>query len=400
MKRKTPSINLDHAAATPIDPGVLLSMRSFFTIHQANPSALYKEATFVREKIDEARALVATILEAQPDTVLFTSGGTESCVMAILGVVREAKKNGVKKPHIVTTAIEHHAVLEAVRLAEKEGADVTIVPVTNEGIVRSVDVLEAISPQTVLVSVMYANNELGTIQPISDIGRGILRLRKSTSGMYPIFHTDACQAGQFLDLSVERLHVDLLTLNGSKIYGPKGIGVLYKRRGVPLYPLIPGGGQEFGLRSGTENVPNLIGFSQALQRVRKNLNKESARVEHLRDDLEKFLTKKISHIRINKPKDTKMQLPHFLHVTFFGAEAEALIVYLDAKGIAVASGSACATDKDEASHVLLAAGMSKEEAGQSIRFSLGQETTRDDMAYVKKVIDEVVSAVRKMGSVS
>lgn len=400
MKRNGIQTYFDHAAATPLLPEAFLAMKPYLTTSFANPSALYRNAVHVREAIDQARAAVAHHLQTQPDAIIFTSGGTESCATAILGVVRRAKQHGISAPHIITTAIEHHAVLASVAMAEKEGATVTLIPVNKEGSISLADISNALTPQTVLVSVMYVNNEIGTIAPIADIGRAILKYRKGTQSVYPYFHTDACQAAGTLPLEVEKSHVDLLSLNGSKVYGPKGTGILYIRRGVRIGPLIPGGGQEFSMRSGTENVAGIIGFATAFTFVRQKQEKERRRLIALREYMVKELKTMFPDVIFNGPSNAVLQSPQHLSVTFPGIEAESLIMYLDAKGIALSSGAACAAGSEEGSHVLRACGKTETHIQSTVRFSLGLNTTKKEITLLMRALRDTLPMLLSMQRIS
>lgn len=409
--KKKQLIYLDHAAATPLESGVFQAMKPFFTSQFANPSALYSLGVQAKKRIEESRKKVGEILFAQPDTIYFTSGGTEANNIAIFGVIEELRITNYElreKIHIITTKIEHDSVLRPIQELEKEGVEVTYLDVDENGLISLEELKKALRKETVLVSIMYANNEIGTVQPIADIGREILKWRKNNTTSFPYFHTDACQAANYLDLSVEKLHVDLMTLNGSKIYGPKGVGALYKRRGVVLHAQVYGGRQEKGLRAGTENVPGIVGFATALELVQKK--KENVRIEKLRNYFWESIEKKIPDVFLNgpmqenkktkKPESTQtMRLPSNLNVYFKDIEAEALILYLDSYGISCSSGSACSTESNEPSHVLKACGMSDERAFGSIRFSLGKDTTKKDIDYVMKYLPGVVEEIRKMSRV-
>lgn len=376
------NIYLDHAATTSVAPEVLRAMQPFFSTHSANPSALYKEALVANGALNAARRTCADILRAQPDTIVFTSGGTESNNQAIFGVARAHAKHG---KHIITTKIEHHSVLYPLEALTKWGYEVTYVPVDKDGLVRVDDVIKAIRPDTILISVMYANNEIGTIEPIAEIGRQLLRYRKDKGEVYPFFHTDAAQAAGYLDLDVEKLHVDLMTINGGKIYGPKGSGLLYVRRGIVLEPLMYGGNQERGLRAGTENIPGMVGLAKALELAQKNKDKESKRERELVEFFYKELQKK-AKITLNGPAIGDNRLPNNLNVAFKGVDGEALVIYLDSLGIAAATGSACTAQSREPSHVL-AAIMRKEAAIlSSVRFTIGRSTSKADIAQTLKAI--------------
>ncbi|MFA6161682.1 MAG: aminotransferase class V-fold PLP-dependent enzyme [Patescibacteria group bacterium] len=414
------SVYLDNAAASPLDAKVLKAMLPYFSSIAANPSSLHSAGQAANKAVTQARKSIAEIINGHADEIIFTSGGTESDNLAINGVIAECRttynvqRTNVESglPHVVTTAIEHHAILELLTRLQKKGEiDLTIVKPQKNGVVKVDDVMSAINDRTVLVSVMYANNEIGTIQPIGDIGRAILKYRSSklesrniergtsydVRGTFPLFHSDACQAAGYLDLNVEKLHVDLLTLNGGKIYGPKGIGFLFVRRGVKLAPTVIGGGQERGLRSGTENVPGIVGMAKALELAQKDRDKESKRLAQLRDRLIKGLLR-IPKSRLNG--DPVERLPNNVNISFMDIEGEAAMLYLDAKGISCSTGSACASTSLDPSHVILALGMSYEAAHGSLRFSLGHDTTKSDVDYVIKVMPGIVEMLRKISPVT
>ena len=393
-KRKTQqSVYLDHAAGTPLDAAVFQAMKPYLTEHVANPSALYRGAVQAKQTIEQARKTIASFLHATDDSVIFSRGGTQSINMALLGAARSHRSLG---NHIVTTQVEHHAVLHTLAQLEKEGFEVTYLPVDESGAVSAKQVQEALRHDTILVSVMYANNEIGTIEPIAEIGKMILQRRKKEKTPYPLFHTDACQAAGSLDMSVERLHVDLLSFNGSKIYGPKGVGVLYKRRGVEVDPTLFGGGQEFGFSPGTEDVAGIVGLGTAVSLISETKSENT--IAALRDLLWKEIQTTIEDTVLNGPAREDERLHNNLNVSFLGADAEAIILYLDAKGIQVSSGSACTTDSDELSHVLTACGYDEARMMSSIRFSLGKGTTQNDIEHVLKALSEVVQKVRSMNS--
>ncbi len=394
------SIYLDHAATTPTDKHVLDAMLPYFSEIYANPSSLHAPGQNAGKAVKNARRTIAEILNGHEDEIIFTSGGTESDNLALIGVVR-ATTADIKSvhgpdavPHVITTAIEHPAVLEPLERMKRNG-EITvsrIVPKPN-GIVDVAEIMNAMTEKTVLISVMYANNEIGSIQPIAEIGRAILKYRKQKETAWPLFHSDACQAGSYLDLNVEKLHTDLLTLNGGKIYGPKGIGVLFVRRGTRLTPQSDGGGQERGLRAGTENVPGIIGMAKALQIAQEMRETESVRLSVLRDAFIEGLLR-IPKSRLNG--DAEKRLPNNVNVSFLDIEGEAAMLYLDAKGIACSTGSACASSKLDPSHVVCSLGLSYEAAHGSLRFTMGRSTTTKDVQYVLNVIPGIIERLRKM----
>jgi cysteine desulfurase len=387
--QQTRTIYLDHAAATPLDPQAYEVMKPYLQECFGNPSGLYQQGVLAQQAIETARKSVAQILEALPEEIIFTSGGTESDNLAILGFARAHTKEG---KHLITTAIEHHAVLGAMHQLEKEGFEITYLSPNENGLVSVNQVREALRPDTILISIMYANNEIGTIEPVSDIGNMVQKYRQQTGKIFPVFHTDACQAAGFLELSVEKLHADLLTLNGSKIYGPKGTGILYRRRGIKLQPLQFGGSQERSLRPGTEHVAGIVGFSKALEIVQTLKEKESDRQRSLRDFFIKEVLATISGTRLNGHPNER--LPNNINISFDGVEGEAMLLYLDHEGIAVSTGSACTSQSLDPSHVLIAIGCSLEQAHSSLRFTLGRSTTKEDLVYVLSALIKVVQKLR------
>ncbi len=390
------NVYLDYAAATPLDSQVFSAMEPFLKDSFANPSSLYVAGQKAKKAIEDTRNQIANILHTQKDTIIFTSGATESCNLAIRGVASQ------KKGHIITTSIEHHAVLESINELQKAGFTITYIQPDENGVVNVSAIEKAIRKDTVLISVMYANNEIGSIQPIADIGRMILRWRKKNNTAYPYFHTDASQIPGNATLDVEKLHIDLLTASGAKIYGPKGVGILYKRRGIALQPLMFGGSQEFGYRSGTENTPAIIGFGTALEKIVKEQEKTVQQLAQLRDYFWQCIQKHIPDCAINGPGlgNTTERLVNNLHIHFSGIHAEALLLYLDAYGISVGIGSACTTDNTNPSHVLLAIGKTQKEATSSVRFTLGKHTTKKDIDYVMKYLPDLVRSLRHINTVS
>lgn len=403
VKPKTKKIvYLDHAATTPLDLNVEKAMRPYYTKMFANPSALYDPGREVNGALNDARRQVAEIIGALPDNIIFTSGGTEADNLAIFGVVRAAAKTDPKKKHIITTKIEHHAVLRACETLESEGFDVSYLEPEKTGFVSAKKVIDALRPETILVAVMYANNEIGTVEPLADIGREILKWRKTNNTIYPYFFSDACQAVGALDLNVEKLHVDLMSVNGGKIYGPKGTGFLYRRRGVKIAPLQYGGHQEFGVRAGTENIPGVVGLATAFALAEKKKLKENARLIKLRDYFFAELKKRIPKILLNGPElgDERLRLPNNLNVSFLNIEGEALLLYLNEYGIYCSTGSACDSASLNPSHVLMAIGLPYEYAHGSLRFTLGRETTKLQIDYVLRHLPEIVEKLRSISPVN
>ena len=405
MKKK--EVYLDHAATTYVDPRVTAEMEPYFTVEYGNPSSLYRLGRRAKEAIDGARTRIAKILHSKADEIIFTGSGTESDNLAIFGILRMNALPGEKKGHIVTSVIEHHAVLHAVEALEKEGFEITKVPVSEEGLVDAESIRKALRPDTILVSIMYANNEIGTIQPIAEIGQMIraYRLEKikippvpgDPGAKWPYFHTDACQAAGALNLDTNVLGVDLMTLNGSKIYGPKGVGVLYAKTGIRLKPIAYGGGQEKNLRSGTENVPYIVGMAKALEIADGERGEESARLIGLRDYFIEELQKRIPKVVLNG--HATKRLPNNINVSFLDVEGEAVLLYLDNEGISISTGSACTSTTLDPSHVILALGVPYEYAHGSIRFTLGRKTTKGDLDYVLDVLPRVIERLREISPV-
>lgn len=380
-------IYADHAATTKISNAAKEEMMRVMEESWGNPSSLHTPGQLAKEVLEEARRKIAACLNAAPSEIYFTSGGSEADNQALRSAAYWGAKQG--KRHLVSTAIEHHAILHTLDQLKEEGFEVTLVGVNQNGVVSVEDICRAIRPDTALVSVMYANNEIGTIQPIAEIGRccrehGVL------------FHTDAVQAAAHLAIDVERDAVDLLSLSGHKFYGPRGVGVLYARRGVPLRPLIAGGAQERGKRAGTENLPAIAGMAVALEDAVAKMPQETKRLAALRDKLEAGLSK-LPHTRINGGKAPR--LSGTLNVCFEGIEGESLLLLLDDRGIAASSGSACTSGSLDPSHVLLALGLPHEVAHGSLRLSLGAETTEEDVDIMLKEIPEVVSYLRSISPV-
>ena len=383
----------DYAAITPLDSVVLEAMKPFLETEYANPSSIYAAARITRQAMDDARHIVADIFGAKTTEIVFTSGGTEGNNLAIQTILYTHPGS-----IWVTTNIEHDAVLVQVEHLTSNGHPATIVPVKPNGIVDPQSIVDAINDQTVLVSVMMANNEIGTIQPIADIARAIAKIRVDRIEreiVLPIYlHSDAVQAPNYLDLHVDRLGLDILTLSGSKIYGPRGTGVLYVRHATELGVLFFGGGQERGRRSGTENVPGIVGFATALKLTQVMHSEESHRVARLRDDLLKKLLIEIPDAIVNG--DPKRRLPNNINLTIPNAEGEGMVLYLDNVGILASTGSACSSGDLDPSHVLLAIGRSIKEADQSLRLTLGRDTSEAMCDLVAEKLPEIVKRLREI----
>lgn len=388
-------VYLDHAATTPLDPRVREAMLPYLDEKFGNPSSFHLVGKTAKDDVDAARAEIASVLHVRPDEILFTSGGTESDNLAILGYARANQKQG---KHLITSSLEHHAVLEAMmHLERKEGFEVTYLSPDKDGIITAEQVEQALREDTILVSIMYANNEIGTIEPIGEMGNVIQKYRQAAGHAWPVFHTDACQATGALDLNVELLHVDMLTLNGSKMYGPKGVGALYVKRGIKLQPLQFGGSQERAIRPGTENIPGIIGMAKALELAQAERVTESQRLIPLRDHLIKGIVDSISKVRLNGHPTAR--LPNNVNISFMDIEGEALLLYLDAAGIYASTGSACTSASLDPSHVILALGMPYEVAHGSLRFTLGHSTTKEDIDYVLETLPPLVEKLRSISPV-
>jgi len=380
-------IYLDHASTTPADPAVVTAMLPWHTEQYGNPSTVYSLGLTAAQAVQEARESIAQAIGAEPEEIYFTSGGTESDDWAILGAADAHSKKG---HHLITSTIEHHAVLESVAYLEKRGYEITRVPVDGGGLVDPADIRRVIRPDTILVSIMHANNEVGTIQPIAEIGK-IAR----EAGI--LFHTDAVQTAGKLPLNVNGLGVDMLSMSAHKFYGPKGIGLMYLRKRNRISPLFHGGGQEKGRRAGTHNVPGIVGIAKALELATVQMADDAARETALRDRLWAGLQANIEAIYLNG--DPARRLANNLSVRLDGIEGESMILMLDMEGICVSSGSACTTGSLEPSHVLLALGIPVEEAHGSLRMTLGRSTTTEDIDHFVAVFPPIVARLREMSPV-
>ncbi len=387
-------IYLDNAATTAVDPLVLRAMLPYFREKFGNPSSVHSFGQEAAQAVLEARDRVANFLGCQSEEVIFVSCATEANNLALKGLLQaQARKTG-QKGHLITTQIEHKAILNPAQTLEKQGFPVTYLPVNREGIVELPVLKKALRKNTVLISVMYANSETGAIQPIREIGKVIQKENQKRANKIFV-HTDAAQAVQYLDCNVNRLHVDLLTLAGHKIYAPKGIGALYVRRGTPIQPQQEGGAQEYGLRSGSENVPYIVALGQAVALVAKNRTLVMSKVTALRDLLMRALEKAIPQARLNGPAGA-LRLPNNVNFSFPGAEGESIVLALDLQGIAASTGSACSAHDLKPSHVLTAMGIAPEIAHSSIRITLSKFTTHAEIEKLAKVLPPIVARLRKM----
>ena len=387
------TIYLDAAATTPLDPDVLAAMMPYLTGSFGNPSSIYQLGQETKAAIEDARGAVARVIGARPAEIVFTSGATESDNTALAGVLWSARfrsPNG-PAPHLITSAIEHHAVLHCAEFLEKQGFAVTVLPVDRDGFVDPATVEAAIRPETALISIMYANNEVGAIQPIAEIGR-IAREHGVP------FHTDAVQAAGALAIDVDALNVDLLSLSAHKFGGPKGVGCLYVRKGVAIEWMQFGGGQESGRRGGTENVAGIVGFGAAIERAERGRTERSESLRALRDELHTMIVAAIPDARLNGPADVDRRLPNNLNIAIPGVQGETMLLALDMMGIAASAGSACTTGNSAPSHVLLAMGLSEELARSSLRFSVGSGITSEDLDDVVGALAEIVGRTRSIGA--
>ncbi len=389
--KKTKKVFADYASTTPVLPSVVLKMNNYFTKNFANPSSLYSEGVTAKNAITDARKVVASIVGTKPDEVVFTSGGTEAINLALIGVAKYYLNRPDMifgcKPHIIISAIEHTAVIESLKSLENYGVSFSIVPVSKDGIVIIEDLRNMLRKETVLVSIMHANNEIGTIQPISEIGRIVEDYRKKNKIGTPYLHVDACQSPNYIPINVAGLNADMMTLDGSKIYGPKGVGALIVRKNVNILPIIYGGGQEGGLRSGTENVPLIVGFASALNFVTKDRNSESARLRTLQDFFYDEITHKIPMAKING--SVKKRLPNNINYCFPGLDSEFAVIRLDILGVSCSGASACRSLGDE-NFSYVVESFSPDCKKTSLRFTLGRSSTKNDIKIIIKALLQVV----------
>ncbi len=380
-------VYMDHTATTPTSPEVLKAMMPYFSENFGNPSSVYSFSRKSRAAIEKARGQVAKALNADEGEIFFTGSGTEADNWVLKGTLEKAMKAG--KNHLITTQIEHHAILHTAEYLKKyHGASVTYLPVNSEGFVSVEDVRNAITDKTALVSIMFANNEVGTIEPVAEIG-ALCREKKIP------FHTDAVQAAAHLDIDVKAMNIDMLSMSAHKMYGPKGVGALYLRKGINIENFIHGGAQEKRHRASTENIAGIVGFGEAMEILKSRLDDDKKINSARRDRLIAGILEKIPHAKLNGARGDK-RLPNNINFSFIGVEGETLLLDLDAKGICASTGSACSSESLDPSHVLLALGLKHEMAHGSLRFTIGRLTTDEQIDYVLEVLPEIVSRRRAM----
>jgi len=391
-------VYLDHAAATPLDPRVREAMEPYFTEQFGNPSSIYTSGRIVKKALADARDRIAHIIGSKADEIIFTSGGTESDALALFGVMK------MYGGALITSPTEHHAVLHNAEVLAKDGTPVHFVRVHEDGDIDYRHLEELINDDVTLLSFMYANNEIGTVidlERVADLVRRVRKNRTERSVERPlILHTDACQASGQLPLDVRKLGVDMMTLNGSKMYGPKGVGMLYVRKGIRLAPLWHGGGQERRLRSGTENVPGIMGFARAFEITEESRVTEVERLTELRDMLISGILERVPKTVLNGAAHNTQRLANNVNVSILDIEGEALLLYLDAAGIEASTGSACDSETLDPSHVILALGKPYEFAHASMRFTLGRSTTAEDISYVLDILPECVNKLRAISPIT
>jgi len=377
-------IYLDYSATTPIRPEVVEAMHPYFTDVFGNASSLHAFGQKAKEALEDSREKVAAILAGSPEEIVFTSGATEATNLAIKGVVQAHRHKGNQ---VITSAVEHHATLETSQYLEREGFDVVYLPVDRTGKLDPEDVKKAITERTVLISIIHASNEVGTIEPVGEIG-------EIARGRGVVFHSDAAQSVGKVPVDVDKLNVDFLSISGHKIYGPKGVGILYARKGVSFHPLFHGGHQEWNRRPGTENVPAIVGLAKALELADAERDMVSAGETDLRNVLWEAIQSQIGGVHMNgHPQD---RIPPILNVSFDQVDGESVILNLDLKGVAVSTGSACTSGAVEPSHVLMAMGVSRSQAQGAVRFSLGRETTQEEIDYTVSILAETIHRLRSM----
>jgi len=383
-------VYLDYSAMTPIDEEVLMHMLPYFDPRYGNPSSIHENGRRSRAAIEEARLIVAGLVGARASEIIFTGSGTEADNLALIGTARANRSRG---NHLIISAIEHKAVIEAAHVLLAEGFEVTVLPVDEHGMIRVAECLRHITSKTILISVMYVNNEIGTVLPVRELAQALQKVRRDE---FPLLHTDACQAGNLFSLSAHRLGADLMTVNSSKLYGPTGAGFLYKREGVKLSPLIVGGEQEKQQRAGTESVPLIVGLSRALGKAQAMREEEHARLLSLSSYFASELERRIPRSRRNG--DPEARTPAIVHVSIPFVEGESMLLKLDAAGVSVSTGSACSAFDLRPSHVLIAIGQDADIMHGSIRFSLGRRTTKEELDYVLAIFPRIVEELLSLSA--
>ena len=385
-------IYLDYASITPMDPRVVKYMNTILKKYPANPSSLYKEGVDALKQLESARSSIAKVMEVHSEEIVFTSGGTESNNLAIKGILDAWKEKNSGIPHLISTTIEHPSIKELLKKLELKGlCSVTYINVDSEGIINLKELKESLTPETVLVSMMYVNNEIGTIQPLSEVSKIIRAYRKEHNQIYPYMHTDACQAALFCPLRIPSLGIDLLTLDGSKIYGPRGCGMLFVRRGITLTPELYGGDQEKERRAGTENVASASGFAFALELTQKEKEKETKRISTLRDHMLSSIQNALPQIEVNG--SMKDRVPNNINICLKGIDAEFAVLKLDAKGISVSSVTSCRSKKEDSSSYVIEAMGKTDCSKSSLRITLGRNTTSND---IKRATNIIISTLTGM----
>lgn len=386
-------IYLDHASATPVDTDISQTFHTIQKTHFANPGSIHLLGIEAKKLVDNARKKVASAFQARSLEIIFTASGTESNNLAIYGVIRHAKKSGVAMPHVITTNIEHASVLESLKqFAQGKEIKLTIVPVNTDGIVEVKSIREALTPETILVSIIHANNEVGTIQPVREIGKMLEKQRDAQKSEYPYFHSDACQSVNYLDIRPEAFRVDLCTLNSSKIYAPRGAGILYVGKRVKMDPIIIGGDQEFGMRAGTENTAAIVTCGDAIEKTVSLREAESSRLKELQEYVFAKIREVVPNVKIWGSEKTDERIPNNINVSVPGIFSEEFVVGLDMKKIAISSKSACGMNDDEGSYVIRALGGTEQESKEAIRITMGRNTTK---AHIETLVFEMKKIVER-----
>ncbi|MBI5138813.1 MAG: cysteine desulfurase [Candidatus Vogelbacteria bacterium] len=393
--KQSKRIYLDYAAAAPIRPEVLTTMEDCSRRFFANPSSIHLEGDTAKKAFASARARVAALLQVKPSEIVFSGSGTESCNLAIFGLARANKTRG---KHIIISALEHKAVLEPALKLRDEGFEVEILPLNSRGIASTIELEKMLRSDTILVSIMHANNEIGTIQPVHEIGNIIRKFNESKTAAYSplptacLFHIDACQSFNYLNVFPNSFNCDALSLNSSKVGGPKGVGLLFLKHGTKIEPIIFGGGQEGGLRSGTENLTAILGFAKALELAKTERESESVRLTELRQNFAHEILTRIQDSKLNGDPDKR--LPNNVNISFAGIDGEELVLNLDDAGVACSTGSACSLIAGSASHVLKALGQNDTESHESVRFTLGHNTTKKELDVTVSALEEIIKRLR------